>query len=317
MSGPATSSFPAIGTTVSVVVTDPRALAESTELVRRHVAALDAAASRFRDDSELRRLNAAGGKPMEVSWLLLVAIEDALRAADQTGGLVDPTVGESLRLCGYDSDFSQVSPASPAPVARVRPVPGWRTVRVDRERRAVTMAPAVRLDLGATAKAGCADRAALAAAALGGCGVLVNLGGDVAVAGPPPGDGWVIRIADRHDAAPTAPGVTVALHGGGLASSGTAARRWSRGGRMMHHIIDPSTGEPAGTRWRTVTVAADSCLAANTATTAGVVLGDRAPSWLATRGLPGRLVPEVGQPIAVGDWPRDALLPSSSAPRAS
>ncbi|HEX4244646.1 MAG TPA: FAD:protein FMN transferase, partial [Acidimicrobiales bacterium] len=265
--------------------------------------ALDAAASRFREDSELTGLNASAGHPVQVSWALYVAIEEALQAAQITDGIVDPTVGHALELCGYDRDFSEVPPEGPPLKIRYQRVPGWRRIRLDRAQRTVTLPPGVRIDLGATAKAGCADRAARAAAALTRTGVLVNMGGDLAVAGPPPDDGWVVRVADRHDAPAEEPGVTVALRHGGLASSGTAARRWSRGGRTLHHLIDPTTGAPVDTCWRTVSVAATSCLEANIASTAAVILDTRAPQWLDTCGLAARLVTTAGISVNVGGWP--------------
>lgn len=99
----------------------------------------------------------------------------------------------------------------------------------------------------------------------------------------------------------------MAVAGGGLATSGTAARRWRRGDQVLHHIIDPVTGVPARSCWRTVTVVADTCLEANVASTAAVILGTAAPRWLGDRGLHARLLAEDGEAVAVGDWPLDAL----------
>ena len=303
--GALSESFGAIGTTVEVVVAVPEALEPATEVVRSRVAALDAAASRFRDDSELSLLNASSGRPVEVSWPFFVALEEALQAARMTDGIVDPTVGHALEQSGYDRDFSEMAPDGPPIRVRYQRVPGWRRVRLDRGRRTATLPPGVRIDLGATAKAGCADRSAQAAAAATRAGVLVNLGGDLAVAGPPPEDGWVIRIADRHDAPLDDPGATVAIGHGGLATSGTASRRWSRGGQALHHLIDPATGAPANTCWRTVSVFAASCLEANIASTASVILGPRAPHWLTERGFAARLVSAQGSVVSLGGWPAD------------
>jgi thiamine biosynthesis lipoprotein len=183
-------------------------------------------------------------------------------------------------------------------------VPGWRRIRIDRASRTVSLPPGVQIDLGATAMAGCADRTARTVAATTLTGVLVNIGGDLAVAGPPPPEGWVVRVADRHDAPAGTPGVNVAIAHGGMATSGAASRRWSRGGLTTHHLIDPVTGAPASC-WRTVSVAAESCLEASIASTASVILGARAPQWLADRGLAARLVSEGGFPVSVGGWPSD------------
>ena len=131
------------------------------------------------------------------------------------------------------------------------------------------------------AKAWCADRAAAAAAAATGEAVLVSLGGDVSCAGDSPASGWAVRVADDHRAGVDEPGgQTVQLTNGGLATSGTSVRQWTRGGRTMHHVIDPSTGLPAATHWRTVSVAAGSCADANIASTAAIVL-DRAGTRVA------------------------------------
>ncbi len=165
------------------------------------------------------------------------------------------------------------------------------------------LAPPARLDLGATAKALASDRAADAAARAAGCGVLVSLGGDVAVRGPAPGDGWPIGVADDHRARGPVP--TVLVRGGGLATSSTTQRRWRRGGQVVHHILDPRTGLPPEPVWRTVSVAAASCVAANTFSTAAIVWGAEAPDRL--RGVPARLVGEDGDVVTTGGWPPDPI----------
>jgi FAD:protein FMN transferase len=295
----ATASWEAIGTTVSVHVTEPAALEPSRSQVDSEVAAIDLACSRFRADSELSRLNARAGRPTPVGPLLSEAIAAALRAARLTDGLVDPTIGEALVLAGYDRDFAQLT-AQAGPL-RAAHVPGWRVVRHDPARRFVTVPAGVQLDLGALAKALAADRAAAAAAAAcPGCGVLVNLGGDIAVAGPAPEDGWTLGVGDDHRGAADQ---LITISSGGVATSSTTVRRWGAG---RHHIIDPRTGMPAGSWWRTVSVAAASCVDANTASTAAVVLGPAAERWLDERGLPARLVASDGASVAVGDWPREA-----------
>jgi thiamine biosynthesis lipoprotein len=170
------------------------------------------------------------------------------------------------------------------------------------EHRALRLPAGVRLDLGATAKALAADRAAAAAArAVAPHGVLVSLGGDIAAGGPVPPGGWPVGIADGHRDRQHAE--TVALQGGGLATSSTTQRRWRRDGRPAHHIVDPRTGAPAPEVWRTVSVAAHSCLQANVASTAAIVLGATAPAWLTGGALPARLVAVDGTVTTTGGWP--------------
>jgi thiamine biosynthesis lipoprotein len=302
----ASASFPALGTTAVVVVVDPSGLDAARAAVEDELVAIDAACSRFRDDSELARVNASAGHTVRVSPLLFEALRVALRASDATDGIVSPTLGRTLRLTGYDRDFRLVAHRDADGFeARFEEVAPQR-VELGEERSTVRVPPGVELDLGATAKALAADRSARAAHEAAGCGVLVSLGGDLALAGDAPQGGWSVRVADDHAAALDAPGPAVALSGGGLASSGTTVRRWRSADAELHHIVDPRTGRPADTPWRTVSVAAASCVDANVASTAAVVLGDAAPAWLAERRLPSRLVARDGGAVCVAGWPEDA-----------
>jgi FAD:protein FMN transferase len=302
-------TFPALGTTAVLLVDQPAALEAALDVLRSEIDAVDRACSRFRPDSELSGLNAAGGRAFAASPLFIEAVEVALRAARLTDGLVDPTVGTAIRVLGYDRDFSQLAASGPPLRVSVGPVPGWRLLQVDQRAMTITVPGGVELDLGATAKALCADRAARAAAVASGAGVLVSLGGDIAVAGPAPAEGWPVKIADDHAARLDAPGQTVVIRAGGLATSGVSVRRWVRGDDELHHLIDPATGRPADPTWRTVSVAAGSCVDANIASTASVLLGRAAPGWLAERGLPARLVTPDGQVVLAGGWPAEPEPP--------
>jgi thiamine biosynthesis lipoprotein len=303
----ATRRRPALGTTAVVAVADPEGLDAAEAVLADELEAIDRACSRFRPDSELVRLNEAAGREVRVGPLLFEALRTALRAAEASGGLVDPTIGRTLRLAGYDATLALVRSRDGR---LVRPTyvrdPGWRSVAVDERRRTVRAPRDVELDLGATAKALAADRAASRAHAATGTGVLVSLGGDVAVAGEAPEVGWSIRIAEDNSAPLGAPGPAVSVLSGGLATSGTTVRRWATADGSLHHIVDPRTGRPASAHWRTVTVAAASCVDANTASTAAIVLGEHAPGWLADRGLPARLVRYDAETTCVAGWPEAA-----------
>ena len=306
MSDPfASTQFDALGTGVVLAVSRPAELAAARRVLRAHLARVDQACSRFRTDSELVAVNASGGRPVEVSPTLAAALAVALAVAAETNGVVDPTVGRAVRLLGYDRDFASLPADGPAyPV--VTTVPGWEAVRFDAARRVVTVPRGVELDLGATAKAWCADEAARACADETGAGVLVSLGGDTAVAGPAPDGGWAVRVCDRYDDPPEAGGPVVTIDEGGLATSSTTRRRWRRGGRELHHVLDPATGQSADSCWRTVSVAAATCVAANAASTAAIVLGSAAPAWLEERRLPARLVAHDGDVTVTCRWPTDA-----------
>jgi FAD:protein FMN transferase len=303
--GPGTDRFGVFGTTAVLMVTDPAALPAARSLADAELAAIDKACSRFRADSELSILNSSAGEPSPVSELFATLIEESLRAAELTDGAVDPTCGLALRAAGYDRDFGQVRAGIVTVRVPPRPVPGWRSVLLDRRRLTVKLTGGAQLDLGSTAKAVAADRcAALITGKLGG-GVLVSLGGDVAVAGTPPDGGWHVKVTDDQAAGADAPGQVVTISAGGLATSSTTVRAWTAGGRPVHHIIDPRTGEPAASCWRTVSVAAASCADANIASTAAIVRSEAAPGWLATAGLPARLVRRDGTVVRTAGWPQD------------
>jgi FAD:protein FMN transferase len=301
----ASVSFEALGTTAVVVAAADR-LAMARADVERGLATIDRTCSRFRTDSDLSRLNQADGAWTTVDPLLVEAVETALRAARLTDGLVDPTVGETMHRIGYDRDFSHVPASGPSLAAPWIHLPAWREVEIRLDGSQIRVPSGTRIDLGATAKAFAADRAAANASTAVDAGVLVSLGGDVAVAGPPPVGGWSIGIADDHRA-PAETGETVTIASGGLATSSTTVRRWSRGGHAVHHIVDPRTGQPAREIWRTVSVCAGSCADANAASTAAIVLGADAPAWLAGQRLPARLVDRDGSIVRVGGWPERAI----------
>ena len=188
----------ALGTTARVVVWPPGNLDPACAAVDDVLAALDLQASRFRPDSELSWLNAAGGGLFMLSDGLAEAVGVALAAARWTGGLTDPTVGDALVSLGYDRDFAAIGEDGELPGAAV-PAPGWPLVRLAGP--LLRLPPGIRLDLGATAKGLGADRAVRAAMSATGRhgGVLVSLGGDIAVAGTPPRDGWPVTVAEDPD----------------------------------------------------------------------------------------------------------------------
>jgi thiamine biosynthesis lipoprotein len=326
---------------VDLVLSDAVELTRARMIVERELGAIDWACSRFREDSELARVNASAGRTIKVDPLLIEATEVGLRAAELTDGDVVPTLGRALELAGYDRDWNLLagSPSTPHSDRPARPHTdqpaqpdtgrprqpdtsrptrpltdrpayvvasvraGWEAIELDGERSTLRIPRGVKLDLGATAKAWAADRASRAVHEATGCGVLVSLGGDISTAGPSPAGGWAIHVTDDHRGGPDAPGQRIEIADGGLATSSTTVRRWRREGRTMHHILDPATGEPASEVWRTVSVAAGDCTDANIAATAAIVRGEGAPRWLTQLKVPARLVRFDGEIVKVGSWP--------------
>ena len=290
-------------TRIEVVVTDPTVVIAAIQILDAELDRIEVAASRFREDSDVSRLQrAADGSPVTVTRDLYDAIDIALRAAAMTEGAVDPTVGAAMCRLGYDQDFARVSGGVDGTLPAACPVVGWQSVALDPINLTVAMPAGTILDLGATAKAWAADRSADAISSRLGCGVLVSLGGDLAVRSAPDG-GFVVGVADICGD-PDAP-AAVSIVSGGLASSGIANRHWLLGDAPVHHVVDPTTGLPVTPCWRTVTVAGASCVDANTASTASLVLGAQAPAWLEARSLPSRLVALDGSVVTVAGWPDD------------
>lgn len=248
--------------------------------IGRLFSARDRIFSRFRADSELNRVNAAAGKPVRVSQEFAEMLGVALGAARETGGLVDPTLGAELEAAGYDDDFSSLVRDAGA-LSFVEP---RRRQVVRLAGRFVVVPSCVRLDLNGVVKGRTVDDALTL---LDGEG-FVSAGGDLAARGT------VVAALPR--------GGTVTLVRGALATSGTDRRRWSRGGNVQHHLIDPSTGIPSASPWEQVTVCGLTCLAADVAAKAAYLLGSDGPAWLDSCGLPGRFVKASGKVTLNHTW---------------
>ncbi|MEH3032793.1 MAG: FAD:protein FMN transferase [Aeromicrobium erythreum] len=272
----------------------PRARAIVTGLM----ADVDRAVSRFRDDSDLARVNAAAGRLVPVSATTVQLVRAALDAARSSDGHVDPTLATQLVALGYDRDVEELRGRR---VPTQAPTPGgaWRDVRVDERLRLVGVPAGTGLDLGATAKAWTADAAADLLHAVLDAPVLVEIGGDLAVRGTPAAP-WRVDVSEVSGG----PADRVDLHHGAIATSTTQARRWADlDGRPVHHLLDPATGRPVDGPWRTASVWAPTALEANTAATAALVAGFDAPERLRAAGLAARLVDRRGRVARVGAWP--------------
>lgn len=297
---PGRAEWRAFGTTAVLCTTDRTVLPAARTAVEETLASVNRSCNRFDPQSELARVNAMSGRRLQVSSLLARAIRVALDVAEATDGAVDPTVGASLEAAGYDRDFASVASSDSSP--RFVPAAGWRCVELSDADGTLRVPEGVKLDLGSTGKALAVDMAARAAADAAACGVLFSLGGDLAIAGPAPKDGWPVHVTDDHAADASAPGQTVALESGALATSSTLVRRWRRRDDV-HHILDPATGAPAPEVWCTVSVAARTCVDANAQATAALVRGERALERLAGSRIPARLRSRDGQVRHVGNWP--------------
>ncbi len=315
------TTWRALGTYVQLVVAKGDRLASAEAATGAILDEMDHACSRFRSDSDLTRANQQAGQVVAVSPLLARAVLAALDAARSTDGLLDPTLGNRMASLGYDRDIDLVRQdagpvaapddrySSPLPSSAGRPgQPAWRQVEVD-PAGSVRVPEGFALDLGSIGKAFVADLVADRIPRIVGTDLLISLGGDIAIGCQDPESpvrSWQIAVAEAPDGTTQQ---TVELSSGGVATSSTVHRRWRHEGDEMHHVLDPRSGVPAQEVWRTVTVAAASCVAANTASTVSLILGEQAPAWLEDRGLPARLVRDDGSVLVVGGWPAEQTDP--------
>jgi thiamine biosynthesis lipoprotein len=206
-----------------------------------------------------------------------------------------------LRAIGYDRDFSQVGGRAQI---RFAPAAGFTCVDLDENALTIQLPPGVELDFGAIAKAYAVDLSVAAANAFAPSGLLFSIGGDLALDGPTPEGGWPVRVCEDHRADATAPGQTVALDAGALATSSTTTRSWHQRGHNLHHILDPTSGRPVLPHWRTVSTTAANCVEANVASTTAIIRRRGAEDWLAASNRPARLVDLNSHPLTVGGWPQ-------------
>jgi thiamine biosynthesis lipoprotein len=306
---PAGFSFQMLGMSASVLTVHSQMLEIAASMLQRALDELDRTCSRFRPDSELMRVEQTAGRWVAISGLLTDLLASAIHVAQLTDGMVDPTVGAAVAQLGYDRDFAFVArEATTLPSVR-QAVPGWQCIELDADRRMLRLPPAVHVDLGSSAKAFAVDQAAKVIADASGSGVLVNVGGDIAVSGEPPVGGWRVGLAPSASAAPRDTEQVISIRAGGLASSGTTVRTWRRGDRTLHHIVDPRTGDVAVSDWLLVSVAAPSCLLANAGSTAAIVDSSGAIDRLTRMQLPARLVAHDATVTTLGGWPTDRWRP--------
>jgi len=263
--------------------------------------------SRFRDDSELSRLNRAEG-PFRASAELASATARALMYETLTGGLFDAHVGAAMIDNGYDKSFAPGAldrtdaARGSAPIAA--PPATAPRCQVDVRARRIARPGSVRLDLGGMIKGYAVDcaRALLPDTA------AVDAGGDAFLKGPgPEGEGWIVDVEDPRDASRTL--LSFRVSDRGVATSASNRRTWKVAGKAAHHLLDPRTGAPAASGLAQVTAVARSTELADVLAKAAFVAGrERGAALLTSAGAAGVLVGADGSLHVVGDL--DVLAPA-------
>jgi thiamine biosynthesis lipoprotein len=320
-------SFDAMGSHVRLLIGDPGPgmppAATAAEQARRFVREFDATLSRFKPESELCTLNADPRERVPASELLRTAFRAGLAAAEQSEGLVDPTLVGEIESAGYIASRAGVAgeplalalaAAPPRRPARANPASRWRQIEVDDEAGTIARPPGVRFDTGGTGKGLAADL--IANRLRGYSRFVVDCGGDIRIGGA----GallWPYEVFVEHPLSGERAFV-LKLGSGAVATSGLKVRIWRDGdGGYAHHLLDPSSGRPAWTGLIGVTALGDTAVEAETLSKAALLSGaEGARAVLAERG--GLIVHDSGRVETIGPLsakPR-IRLPETPAARA-
>jgi thiamine biosynthesis lipoprotein len=263
--------------------------------------AMEARLSRFIPDSELCWLNGRAGRETRVSETMYDILERALDMHRLTGGVFDPAVLAELENVGYDRSFEQVERTGEQLPGETRGG-GFSVsqVRLDSEQRTVTVPTGMRIDLGGIGKGYTVDAAACLLEPSR--DFVVNAGGDIFASGAgPDGDGWLVGVTEPHNFDVYVS--LVRLHNEALATSTTAVRRWLRGDRLLHHLIDPRTRQPSESGVLSVSVIAPTAIQADVYAKTALLLGPvDGPRFLERQGTPGLFMMEEGGPVVTSGW---------------
>jgi thiamine biosynthesis lipoprotein len=266
---------------------------------------VEAEMSRFRDDSALSRINAAAGRgPQPVPPRLWTVLAAGFRAAAETDGLFDPAVGQTMGRIGYDRSYERITATEDVEDAPAAAPASWRRVRLNHQDHSVSLPGDLALDVGGIAKGWTVDNVARALSALG--PVLVDAGGDLRAIGTVDGERWLVGVQDAFEAERDCGLFRLE---GALATSSVGGRRWKRGGRMLHHLVDPRTGTSADTDLRAVTVHARDAVPADVAEKVALILGSAAArAYILNRGLAAFVVDASGRETIVGSFPFEGVV---------
>lgn len=243
---------------------------------------LEALMSVWREGSDIRRLNeAAGAHAVRVSSDTIAVLQAARQVSEWTGGKFDVTFGVLSDLWRFDHDRDNRIPDL-AEVRRRLPLIDYRALHVDEAAGTAFLVRAgMRANLGGVGKGYAIDRAVEILRRRGLRDFMIQAGGDLYVAGTKDGRAWRLGIQDPRGAADRV-FATIDLSDRTFSTSGDYERAFVKDGRRYHHIIDPSTGEPAA-GCRSVTIVTDSALLADGLSTGVFLLGPEAGMALLAR----------------------------------
>ncbi len=253
--------------------------------------------SRYREDSLVSRINAAAGtgRAIEVDAETAALFDFAAQLNSESAGRFDITSGVLRRA--WDWGTARVPGA--AEIEALRPLIGWPQVHWDGRCIALPKV-GMQIDLGGIGKEYAADRATALLVSHGVAGGFVDLGGDIVVIGPRADAGpWSVGLQHPREAGALLGRVELAR--GALATSGDYARFVEFDGRRYSHLLDATTGWPAG-HWQSVSVLAPNCTAAGAVATLAMLQDESAIGFLRAQGLPFLAVRHDGTRMSGGGF---------------
>ena len=240
---------------------------------------LEAALSRYRDDSVVQRVNTAGGRPVTVDDETADLLDFAAQCWQLSGGRFDVTSGVLRRVWRFDGSGRVPSRRQ---AKALLPLVGWD--KVTWRRPEITLPAGMEIDLGGIGKEYAVDRVTALLADRASAAVLVDFGGDLRAWGRRR-DGQPWRVGVERPGAPDQAALEIELTAGAVATSGDARRFLLRDGVRYPHILNPRTGWPVMDAPRSVTVLADTCTEAGLLSTLAMLRGGEADAFLAAEGV--------------------------------
>jgi thiamine biosynthesis lipoprotein len=293
--------FRAMGSDVHLIVVD----GDDADLAwaRTRIDELEAHWSRFRDDSDISRLNASNGVALEVADDTLLLLQQAVEAWSLSGGAFDPTLLHALIAAGYDRSFDTLIGEGEAELPALRfDRPDVHDIEIDG--RSVRFPVGLGFDPGGIGKGLAADLLVHGLVERGVGGACANMGGDLRVAGTSPDGGtWTIAVDHPQRTEPLA---LVGLAAGAVATSTVLKRVWTVGGHTRHHLIDPSTGRPAHTDVALATVVAGTAWQAEVLAKAALLRGVERAFDLLDDSMAGLVVDHAGRIVTSPNFARFA-----------
>lgn len=269
-----------MGTEVSVYVwhDDPATARDAAAAVFAEVARIDKLMSTYIEDSEMSAINReAASAPVVVSEELFSLILRSLDISVLTRGAFDITYDS----VGQHYDFRERRRPDADTIAQELPRLDYRFVEADRDRGTIHFAKeGVRINLGGIAKGYAVERGVQVLRGFGVTNARVTAGGDSRLLGDRRGQPWMVGVQDpRH---PDKVAVTIPLENEAISTSGDYERYFEEDGARYHHIIVPSTGQPAGEVHSTTIIGPDAVLTDALSTSVFVMGVDQGLRLIAT-----------------------------------